>query len=64
MTVAPSGTIAWRRLFSAIRRPRGANISRMTSATSSSRSQLDAHHRGDRLAGEVVVGRARGRRRR
>ena len=36
MIVAPSGTCAWRRLFSAIRRPRRSNIWRMTSATASS----------------------------
>ena len=32
--------------------------SAITSATASSCTQLDAHHRGDRLAGEVVVRRA------
>ena len=39
MTVAPSGTSAWRRLFSGMRRPRASNIDRMASATSSSRTR-------------------------
>jgi hypothetical protein len=36
ITVAPTGTSAWRRLFSGIVRPRLANSLRMTSATASS----------------------------
>ena len=56
MTVAPTGTSAWRRLLSGIRRPRLANSSRITSATASSGSRVVAHDGGDRLAGEVVVG--------
>ena len=34
ITLAPAGTIAWRRLFSGIARPREAKMSRMCSATS------------------------------
>jgi hypothetical protein len=36
MTVAPTGTSAWRRLLSGIARLRAANISRMRAATASS----------------------------
>ena len=36
MIVAPTGTIAWRRLLSGMRRPRDANMRRITSATPSS----------------------------
>ena len=39
MTVAPTGTSAWRRLFSGMARRLDANISRMRPATSSSGSR-------------------------
>ena len=55
MTVAPTGTSAWRRLFSGMRRPRLANMLRMRSAIVVVGAELDAHDLGDALAGDVVV---------
>ena len=62
MIVAPSGTCAWRRLLSAIRRPRALEHLADDIGDGLVVVQPDAHHGGDRVAGQVVVGRARGRR--
>jgi hypothetical protein len=40
MTVAPAGTSAWRALFSAISRPRDANMAAMRSTMASSRTSF------------------------
>ena len=59
MTVAPSGTIAWRRLFSAMRASAGLEHLGDERRDLVVEVHLDAaHHRGDRVAGQVVVGRA------
>ena len=57
MTVAPTGTSAWRRLFSGIRRPRDGEQLADHVGDGVVGHELDAHHLGDRVAGEVVVGR-------
>ena len=54
----PSGTSAWRRLLSAIVRPRDPNIARITLDHRLVAHERDAHHRGDGVAGDVVLGRA------
>ena len=58
MTVAPAGTMAWRRLLSGISRRSWANRSRITSATASSSSSSTPITRGDGFPGHVVVGRS------
>ena len=59
MTVAPTGTSAWRRLFAGHRAGRAsANMLADHVGDGVVRAPArHAHHRGDRLAGEVVVGR-------
>ncbi len=55
----PSGTSAWRRLLSGMSpRPKPANRSRSRSSISGCRTIGDAQHLGDRVARDVVLGRA------
>ena len=56
--VAPRGTIACRRLISGIVMPRRANRSRMRSTIASSTSSGTLEHARDRVARDVVLGRA------